>query len=111
MSKVWHIVLFQTTPRVTPEQIDAVRTMFTDCVGQCEGLEWVEAGSNTSASAFARGWTEAVVMQFRDRRARDAYLVHPLHEAASARTRQGFYSALAVFDMDVPGVPGRKERR
>lgn len=84
MTKAWHIVLFRTQPHVGDEVVATVRRLFAGCVGKCDGLKWVRAGSNHSASAFAKGWTEAVVMQFRDRAARDAYLFHPLHREVSA---------------------------
>jgi Stress responsive A/B Barrel Domain len=101
MSKVWHIVLFQTTPGTTPERVQQIRGMFEECVGQVDGLEWVRTGSNNSASDFAKGWDEAVVMQFSDVPSRDAYIPHPLHQRVSAEARGGYYEELAVFDMEV----------
>ncbi len=101
MSKVWHIVLFKTAPDVTPERVQRIRGMFEVCEGEVDGLDWVRTGSNTSASDFAKGWDEAVVMQFADASARDAYLPHPLHQAVSAEVRGGYYSDLAVFDIEL----------
>ena len=101
MSKVWHIVLFQTAPDVTPERVKQIRSMFEECVGQVEGLEWVRTGSNNSASDFAKGWTESVVMQFSDIRSRDAYIPHPCHQRAGREAANGYYTRIVVFDMEV----------
>jgi hypothetical protein len=101
VTKVWHIVLFHTADDVTPERVEEIRGLFRDCVGPCDGLEWVEAASNDSKSQFAEGWREAVVMQFRDRAARDAYIDHPLHKRAGGEAARGYYTDLTVFDMEV----------
>jgi hypothetical protein len=104
VSKVWHVVVFQTAPDVTPERVDDMRARFKACVGPCDGLEWVRAGSNTSRSEFAEGWPEGIVMQFRDAAARDAYLVHPLHQAISQEARGSYYTDLVICDMEVEPV-------
>lgn len=104
MNKVWHVLVFRTAPDVTPEAVREIRAMFEACVGPCDGLEWIRAGSNTSASEFARGWPEGVVMQFRDAAARDAYLVHPLHQEISRIARGSYSTDLVVFDLEVESV-------
>lgn len=101
MSKIWHIVVFQTADDVTPERVEQIRGMFTECEGQVEGLEWVRAGSNNSQSRYAKGWDEAIVMQFSSAAARDAYIPHPLHQRVSKEAGAGYYSDLVVFDMEV----------
>jgi len=104
VSKVWHVLVFRTVPDVTPERVHEIRARFEECVGPCDGLEWVRAGSNTSPSEFARGWPEGIVMQFRDAAARDAYLVHPMHLAISKEARGSYYTDLVVCDMEVEPV-------
>jgi Stress responsive A/B Barrel Domain len=100
MSKVWHILVFRTAPEVTPKRVDEIRQMFQDCVGPCDGLEWVHAGSNTSHSPRAQGWPEGIVMQFRDRDSRDRYLVHPLHQKIEKEAQQNYYTDLVILDID-----------
>lgn len=100
MSKIWHIVLFRTAPDVTAARVNEIRGLFQDCVGRCDGLEWMKAGTNNSKSQFADGWNEAIVMQFRDGESRDGYVAHPLHQKASQEVQRGYYSDLVVFDID-----------
>lgn len=109
MSKVWHIVVFRTAAGVGEQDVDRIRGMFERCVGPCDGLEWVRSGTNNSASEFAQGWPEAIVMQFRDRASRDAYLVHPLHREVSQVARATYYTDLVVVDMDVEDTPAASE--
>jgi len=104
MSKVWHVLVFKTRPEVTPALVEEIRAMFRECIGACDGLEWMRAGSNTSSSQFAEGWAEGMVFQFRDLAARDAFLIHPLHQAISEKARASFYSDLVVCDMEVEGA-------
>lgn len=102
MSKVWHIVLFETGPEGKAEDAVAeVRERFEACVGECDGLEWVRAATNDSHSSFAADWREGIVMQFRDSASRDAYLDHPLHKEAGAAARRNLAENFAVFDIQI----------
>jgi hypothetical protein len=99
--KVWHLVIFRTAPDVTSDKVAEIRSLFEACVGPCPGLEWVRPATNTSQSRFAEGWTEGIVMQFRDQASRDAYIDHPLHRRAGQAAATDLYTDLVVFDMDV----------
>ena len=100
-TKVWHVVIYRLFPGVTQERVQQVRDLFAAGVGQCDGLEWARSASNNSHSPRAAGWSEGVVLQFRDHAARDAYLDHPIHHRIEEVVGDTFYADAVIFDMDV----------
>jgi len=63
-----------------------------------------KSGANVSPEGLARGFTHAFTVDFADVAARDAYLVHPAHQAAGARlvaAAQGGIDGLLVIDLDI----------
>jgi hypothetical protein len=72
------------------------------------GMLGFDAAANVSPEGLARGFTHAFVADFVDAAARDAYLVHPAHQAAGARlvaAADGGLDGLIVVDIDL-GAPG-----
>lgn len=65
------------------------------------GLLAFAAGPNQSPEGLSRGYTHAFSVDFTSEAARDAYLVHPAHQAAGARlvdAAENGVDGLAVID-------------
>ncbi|ESW78889.1 stress responsive protein [Mesorhizobium sp. LSJC285A00] len=69
-----------------------------------DGMDTVHFSTNVSPEPFARGFSHAFTIDFRDAAARDAYLVHEAHQRAGARlvaALEGGTDGLMVFDLDI----------
>ncbi len=59
---------------------------------------------NISPEGLGQGFRDGFMMDFRDEAARDAYLIHPEHQAAGAKlvaALEGGIGGLIVFDIRV----------
>ncbi|MFD1944657.1 Dabb family protein [Paradevosia shaoguanensis] len=68
------------------------------------GLERASFGPNVSPEGLGQGFADGFTMDFADAGARDAYLVHPDHQAAGARlvaAAEGGLAGILVFDIEV----------
>ncbi|WP_275784442.1 Dabb family protein [Pararhizobium gei] len=66
----------------------------------------VDVGPNVSPEGLGRGYTSGFVIDFADSEARDAYLVHPDHEAAGGRivgAAEGGIDGIFVYDLEISG--------
>jgi hypothetical protein len=100
-----HIVLVRFPADAGPETIDPLFRALDDLRSVVPGMLSFSAGANVSPEGLARGFTHAFVADFADAAARDAYLVHPAHQAAGARlvaAAQGGVDGLIVVDIDAP---------
>lgn len=76
-----HVVSFKFKGSATPEQIRGVEAAFRglqDTIPQIRAYEW---GTNVSPENLAKGFTHCFVLTFATAEDRDAYLVHPDHQA------------------------------
>ena len=79
--KVNHVVAFKFKSTATPAQIREVEEAFRALkkkVPQIVSLKW---GTNISPEKHDKGFTHGWVLTFKDAKDRDAYLVHPEHQA------------------------------
>lgn len=68
------------------------------------GFLAMTAGPNVSPEGLHKGFADGFVIDFADETARDAYLVHPAHQAAGTRlvaALEGGLNGLIVFDIAV----------
>lgn len=68
------------------------------------GMLGITFSPNHSPEGFGRGFDWAFIVDFTDLAARDAYLVHPAHQAAGARllaALEGGTDGLMVYDLAV----------
>lgn len=68
------------------------------------GMLAISFSPNVSPEGFGRGYDWAFIVDFADVAARDAYLVHPAHQAAGARlvaALEGGTEGLMVYDLAV----------
>ena len=99
-----HIVLVKFPAGASAETIGALFRALDDLRSVVPGMLRFAAGANVSPEGLARGFTHAFVADFTDAAARDAYLVHPAHQAAGARlvaAAEGGLDGLIVVDIDI----------
>lgn len=78
---VRHLVLVQFKASTTVADINRVSDAFAGLQSQIDAVSDFEAGQDISPEQLAQGYTHCYLLTFRDSAARDAYLVHPAHEA------------------------------
>jgi hypothetical protein len=101
-----HTVLVKFPAHVRPEAIGALFGALDDLRAVVPGMLRFAGGANVSPEGLARGFTHAFVVDFADAAARDAYLVHPAHQAAGARlvkAAEGGIDGLIVVDIEIAG--------
>lgn len=77
-----HIALFQFKPECTAEDIDLVRRTIADLPGKIPGIVAFNWSPDASVEGLADGFTHSFILTFESIAARDAYLPHPVHQAA-----------------------------
>jgi hypothetical protein len=101
-----HIVLVKFPADARSPAIDALFRALDDLRAALPGMLNFSGGANVSPEGLARGFTHAFVADFADVAGRDAYLVHPAHQAAGARlvaAAEGGIDGLIVVDIEIGG--------
>jgi hypothetical protein len=88
-----HVVLMRFLPAATAEDIANISQHFASLARQIPGILTLSGGPDVSPEGLQHGFTHGWLVQFVDAAARDAYLVHPAHQA--------FVSMLKPFVDDV----------
>lgn len=88
-----HVVLIRFLPAATAEDIARISQHFAALARQIPGILTLSGGPDVSPEGLQHGFTHGWLVQFVDAAARDAYLVHPAHQA--------FVSMLKPFVDDV----------
>jgi hypothetical protein len=76
-----HMVSFKFKPEAGPEKIREVEQAFAALKAKIPVIRTFEWGTNVSPEKLDKGFTHGFVLTFKDARDRDAYLVHPEHQA------------------------------
>jgi len=92
-----HCVLLRVAASAAPEAVERAFAELAALRETIPGFVDFAIGPNTSPEGLSQGFTHAFVTTFTDAAARDAYLVHPAHQAAAG-------SLLAVLEGGVSGV-------
>jgi esterase/lipase superfamily enzyme len=79
--KLVHMVSFKFKSTAQPAQIDEVVTAFRGLKKKISEIKSFEWGTNVSPEKHDKGFTHGFILTFKDAAARDAYLVHPDHQA------------------------------
>jgi alpha-N-acetylglucosamine transferase len=75
-----HVVLVQFKKDATKEQIQEVVTAFGAMRKKIDVITGFEWGTDVSVENLAQGFTHCFIVTFKDSKARDHYLPHPVHE-------------------------------
>jgi hypothetical protein len=75
-----HVVLVQFKQDATKEQIQDVVTAFGAMRKKIDVITGFEWGTDVSVENLAQGFTHCFIVTFKDSKARDTYLPHPVHE-------------------------------
>lgn len=94
MSRLRHLVLFRFAPGAGADAIAGVEADFAALAGSLPMVRHFEWGTNESPEGLDQGHTHAFVLHFDDAAARDAYLVHPRHQAFVERLKPLLAGAL-----------------
>lgn len=91
-----HVVLFAFTETATLADIQAVEHAFAALPPQIAEIKAFEWGTDVSVEHLADGYTHCFLVTFASASDRDAYLVHPAHQAFVARLQPHLAKALVV---------------
>ena len=80
-SAIRHFVAFKFKDEVTPAERAEVNAALVALKDQIPLIVSVEAGANNSPEQKNQGFTDGFLITFRNAADRDAYLVHPAHQA------------------------------
>jgi hypothetical protein len=101
-----HIVLFRFHPHTTAAEVAQVEAAFADLahtIAEVRSFAW---GTNSSPEGLDQGYTHAYTLHFAHAAARDAYLVHPLHQAFGALVTPHLAGVLVLDHIDrFPNAP------
>src|SRR5882762_3495289 len=76
-----HVVLFKFTDKSTTQEILKVEAAFRTLPGKISLIKDFEWGINTSPENLSQGMTHCFFVTFATDSDRDAYLIHPEHQA------------------------------
>ncbi|MDB1125186.1 Dabb family protein [Vibrio algarum] len=95
-----HIMLIETKPEATTEEMDAAKQAFMQISRLIDGIVEVEWGINDSLEGKNKNYDLAILMTFSDEEARQRYLPHPEHEALKVHFRK-IIKDIVVFDYSI----------
>jgi Stress responsive A/B Barrel Domain len=83
-TQVEHLVMFKWKEGTTPEQTEAIAQALRGLATQIPGIVSLDYGAQISPEPVTKtkGFQDGLVVVFTDAAARDAYIVHPAHQAA-----------------------------
>lgn len=99
-----HIVALRFKAGTTAAQKDAIYAALATLKPLIPGILAFHAGPNVSVEPLSRGFDDVFWFDFRDAAVRDAYLIHPAHQAAGAQIvaqTEGGVDGVFVFDFEV----------
>jgi len=99
-----HCVLLRFASNITATDRQGIYDELRALKPKIDGLVAASFGANVSPEGFAQGFNDGFTIDFRDAAARDAYLVHPDHQAAGGKLVSmlaGGVAGLVVFDLEL----------
>jgi hypothetical protein len=92
-----HVVMFGWKPDTPAEKIGAIEDAFRALPAKIPQIAAFEWGTDVSVQGFSRGFTHCFVVSCASEADRDAYQVHPDHQAFLALSRP-HVEQLLTFD-------------
>ena len=99
-----HVVLVKVRADVDRDAIAGILRRVGDLRDVLPGMIGFAGGPQVSPESLGRGFTHAFTCDFTDAAARDAYLIHPRHEAVGAEivaAADGGLDGLTVVDFEL----------
>jgi len=99
-----HCVFVNYRPSFGRAERDAINADLAGLQAKIEGMLGFDAGRNVNPEGLGHGYDDGFLIDFRDAAARDAYLVHPEHQAIGARivgAAEGGTDGIFVFDFQL----------
>jgi hypothetical protein len=99
-----HCVFVKFQPSVGRATRDAIYADLARLDRKVPGMLGLNAGANVNPEGLGQGFDEGFLIDFEGAAARDAYLVHPDHQAIGARivaAAEGGVNGLFVFDFEI----------
>ncbi len=97
-----HIVLIKFKSGIDQNVIDSLFDALADLGREIAGMRGFDGGVSVSPENLEQGFRHGFCIDFDHEAARDAYLVHPTHQALGAelvKAAEGEISGLMVFDL------------
>ena len=91
-----HVVLFAFKETATPTVLQAIEQAFAALPPQIAEIKGYEGGTDVSVEHLADGYTHCFLVTFASLPDRDAYLVHPAHQAFVAWLQPHLAKALVI---------------
>ena len=91
-----HVVLFSFKATAARAEVAEVEAAFTRLPEQIDLIRAYEWGTDVSPEGIARGFTHCFLLTFASTAERDAYLVHPAHQAFVASLQPVLEQALVI---------------
>ena len=99
-----HCVFLRFRADVSQAERDGIEADLRALQPLVDGFLAMIYGPNVSPEGLGQGFAHGFTMDFRDAAARDAYLIHPAHQAAGKRivaALDGGVEGLIVFDLEI----------
>jgi Stress responsive A/B Barrel Domain len=91
-----HVVHFKFKVDADKALVAKVVTEFAALKGKISAVEALEYGTNVSPEKHDKGFTHCWIATFKNAAARDAYLIHPDHQAFVALLKPVLEDALVI---------------
>ncbi|MDB5661521.1 MAG: hypothetical protein JWS10_4136 [Cypionkella sp.] len=99
-----HIVALRFKAGTTEQTRTALYTELAGLSAHIDGILDFQSSANVTVEPLSRGFNDVFWFDFKDTAVRDAYLIHPAHQAAGARIvaeTEGGIEGIFVFDVVV----------
>lgn len=100
-----HIVALRFKPGTTGQTKASLYGDLAALQALVPGILAFHAGPNVTVEPLSRGFDDLFCFDFRDAAVREAYLIHPAHQAVGARivaATEGGAEGVFVFDLSLP---------
>lgn len=97
-----HIVALRFKPGTSAETKDRLYTALAGLSAHIGGILDFQSSKNVTVEPLSRGFDDLFWFDFTDAAARDAYLIHPAHQAVGAQIvaeTEGGVEGVFVFDV------------
>lgn len=96
MNTLRHVVLLRFQADAAATDVQRVEQAFAQLFNQIQTIHSLTWGTNNSPEGLDHGFTHCFTLVFADAAARDAYLVHPAHQAFSELARPLLADVLVI---------------